>query len=51
MICCREPTLMDETDAPEIPQWQFDHAELLLYFLEEAEVFPLDKSTRWPVPV
>ena len=38
----REPTLMDETDAPEIPQSQFDRAELLLHFLEEAEVSPLD---------
>ena len=38
----RESILMNETDAPEIPQSQFDRAELLLHFLEEAEVSPLD---------
>jgi hypothetical protein len=37
-----ERPLMDETDAPDVPESQFDRAELLLHFLEEAEVSPLD---------
>jgi len=33
---------MDETEATDIPQSQFERAELLLHFLDEAEVSPLD---------
>lgn len=37
-----ELILMDENETAEIPASQFERAELLLHFLEEAEVTPID---------